>query len=313
MPMRLGFSIRVYGCPDLPSHDARPGHQAPHLSVSLAYLRDILLYLQANDIHMYRMHSQLLPSSAQSQVADPREQVDECAVELVATGDLAREADVRLSFHPHSTVVLNALNEDQAARSAAHLDALAVLMDAMGLGPESVIVLHVGGVYDDRLTSRERFLRRYEALPQAVRRRLVLENDDRRFSHADVRAIHKVCGIPLVFDNLHHLVLNPEGIPMRQALAYSLATWPKELIPKIHFVTPRTEMRRLDGSSQIRVPQWTEHSDFVNPFEFIAFVRMAEGLRPFDIMLEAKARDIALLKLRQDMQRFAPELAEQIR
>ena len=64
MPMRLGFSIRVYGCPDLPSHDARPGHQAPHLSVSLAYLRDILLYLQANDIHMYRMHSQLLPSSA---------------------------------------------------------------------------------------------------------------------------------------------------------------------------------------------------------------------------------------------------------
>jgi UV DNA damage endonuclease len=32
-------------------------------------------------------------------------------------------------------------------------------------------------------------------------------------------------------------------------------------------------------------------------------------LLPFDVMLEAKARDLALLQLRDDLLRFAPDLA----
>lgn len=95
---------------------------------------------------------------------------------------------------------------------------------------------------------------------------------------------------------------------MREALTYCLGTWPEDTVPKVHFSTPRTEMRPLEGSSRLKVPTWEEHSDFVNPFEFAAFVRSASGLREFDIMLETKARDLALLKLRQDLGRFAPEL-----
>jgi len=280
--------------------------------VSLAHLHDILRYLQANDIHMYRMHSRLLPHAPHRQLTDMRKQIDECAVQLAAMGALSRQWGVRLSVHPGSIVVLNALNEDQAARSEAHLKAQAALMDAMGLGSEAVIVVHVGGVYDDPSTSIERFIRRYEALPRPVQRRLALENDDRRFSHADVLTIHEACGARLVFDNLHHLVLNPEGIPMREALAYSLATWRDGVKPKVHFCTPRTEMRSLPGSSRIKAPTWTEHGDFVSPFEFAAFMHLAEGLRPFDVMLEAKARDLALLKLREDMARFAPKLAREV-
>ena len=310
--MRLGFSIRVYGCPDLPSYDARPWYREPHLSVSLAYLHDILRYLQANDIHMYRMHSRLLPRPADNEATDCRAQIEECASQLAALGKLAREADVRLSFHPYSIVLLSALNEEQASRSGVHLETQAALMDAMALGDEATIVVHVGGIYEGAAAAGERFIRRYEALPGEVRRRLALENDDRCFSHADVWAIHQKCGVRLVFDQLHHLVLNPGGIPMREALEHSLRTWPEDLTPKIHFSSPRTEMRPLKGSSRIKVPSWTEHSDFVDPFSFIAFMRMAEGLRAFDVMLEGKARDLAVLKLREDLQRFAPELAKRI-
>lgn len=280
--------------------------------MSLAYLHDILRYLQANDVHMYRMHSRLLPRLPEHPSIEGRRQIDECAVQLAAMGELAQKWDVRLSFHPGSAVVLNALNEDQAARSVEILLAQATLMDSMGLGTEAVIVVHVGGVYDDATTSLERFVRRHEALPDSVKRRLAVENDDRRFSHADTRTIHQACGVRLVFDNLHHLVLDPEGVPMREALSYSLATWPDGVAPKVHFGTPRTEMRSLPGSSRIKAPTWTEHSDFVSPFEFVAFIGLAEGLRPFDIMLEAKARDLALLKLREDLSRFAPELASRV-
>lgn len=138
--MRLGFPVRVYGCRNLPSHDARRWPDRPHLSVSLAYLRDILLYLKANHIRMYRMHSRLAPHIAHPELSDLRSQINECATELAAIGQLALECDVRLSFHPPSAVVLNALNEDQASRSVACLGALAAVMDAMNLGDEAVIV-----------------------------------------------------------------------------------------------------------------------------------------------------------------------------
>ena len=55
-------------------------------------------------------------------------------------------------------------------------------------------------------------------------------------------------------------------------------------------------------------PIWTGHSDFTNPFEFATFMRMANGL-DFDVMMEGKAKDISLLKLRPDLLRFAPDVA----
>lgn len=304
----LGFSIRVFGR-ELPSHDARPWPAEASLSMSLACVRDIMLYLRANGIHMYRLHSGVLPYSSERTLAELLQEIAYCHSQLAEVGALARMADIRLSFHPYSAIVLNALNEEQAQCSSERVTALAALLDAMDLGPEAVIVLHVGGVYDDPQRARERFVRRYEALPPQVKERLALEQDDRRFSHADTRWIHERCGIRLLFDNLHHLVLNPEGVPPHSALAYCLATWPPGVRPKIHFATPRTEMRLIEGTSRIKVPTWTEHSDFVNPFQFIAFLREMGELPPFDIMLEAKARDLALLKLRQDLARFAPDLA----
>jgi len=306
--MRLGFSVRILGYPNLPAYDARR-ERPRHLSAGLAHLRDILFYLRENHIRMYRMHSGLVPEADDSDSSAPQQQMGDCARELSAVGMLARECDVRLSFHPYSSVVLNALNEEQVAQSVARLEAQAAMLDAMDLGLEAVIVTHVGGVYDNLAASSERFVRCYEMLPEAVRRRLALENDDHRFSHAEVRTIHRACGIPIVFDNLHHLVLNPQGIPMREALAASLSTWPPGVQPKIHFSTPRTEMRPLEGASRVKLPTWTEHSDFVNPFEFLAFLEMARSLGPFDVMLEAKARDLALLALRADVARFAPQQA----
>ncbi|OGO05833.1 MAG: hypothetical protein A2Y73_01650 [Chloroflexi bacterium RBG_13_56_8] len=312
MEMRLGFPVRVYGCPNLPSHDARHWADSPHLSVSLAYLRDILHYLHANHIHMYRMHERLAPHILHPELPDLWKQIEECAIELAAIGELAKDFEVRLSFHPSSAVMLNALNEEQVSRSVTLLRALASLFEAMNLGPDAVIVLHVGGVYDRPTNSRDRFIQRYEKLPQAVRRHLALENDGRRFSFADIQAIHQACGIRLVFDTLHHQVLNMHDIPTHQALAYCLDTWPEDRVPKVHFSTPRSEIRPLEGTSHLKVPTWEEHSDFVNPFEFAAFMRSARELRKFDVMLEAKARDLALIKLRQDLDKFAPELAHEL-
>ena len=64
--------------------------------------------------------------------------------------------------------------------------------------------------------------------------------------------------------------------------------------------------------AEVRQTRWNYHSDYVNPFEFIDFLRMAEGLRPFDVMLEVRAKDLALRQLRDDLARFAPDLADKL-
>jgi UV DNA damage endonuclease len=231
-------------------------------------------------------------------------------------GELARRHDIRLSFHPGQHVVLNSPEPVLACHSAADLMVQATILDAMGCGPEAVIVAHLGGLYEDRQRARERFVSAFGALPAPAQRRLALENDDIRFGVSDTLWVHCETGIPLVFDALHHRLNNPEGRSPHEALAACLATWPAGVTPKIHFSSPRTELNVEPAAGRsgpaIRPPQWRNHADYVNPFEFIDFMRGADGLRPFDVMLEVKAKDMALLQLRRDLATYAPELAEEL-
>jgi hypothetical protein len=156
----------------------------------------------------------------------------------------------------------------------------------------------------------------YKRLPEPVRRRLVLEHDDVRFSAADTLWIHEHTGVRLVFDHQHFWCLNPDRLDLRDTLARMLATWPEGVRPKVHFSSPRTELReikRKDATTRkttlVNVaPVWTGHADFCHPFEFISFMRLGQGLE-FDVMLEAKAKDLALIRLRPDLLRYAPDVA----
>jgi UV DNA damage endonuclease len=271
---------------------------------------------------MYRMASQLVPYATHPEMPAFHGQVEECARELAALGEKARALDLRLSFHPSQYVVLNAPDEALAARGMAEVEVQARVLEAMGLGPEAVVVVHVGGLYEGRAAARERFARRAEGLSAAARARLVVENDERAFSLADLLWIHQRTGLRVVFDYLHHLN-NPGGMDVAEAALAALRTWPAAQTPKVHFSSPRTEMRLVSQRDPatgrqvevLRPPLWTQHSDYVNPFEFVAFLRRmeAEGARPFDVMLEAKAKDLALLRLREDLASLAPEWAARVR
>ena len=111
----------------------------------------------------------------------------------------------------------------------------------------------------------------------------------------------------MVWDILHHHCNDPDGIPDREALELALATWPAEETPKIHYSSPKTAMeerkkrvgRRVERSWAL--PQLRAHADMIDPIAFEHFVtETAEGL-DFDVMLEAKAKDLALLRLREQL------------
>jgi len=316
--MRLGFAVKVIGRPGLKASDTRRWQNSPHLSVSLAYLRDILSYLKQIDVHMYRLSSDLAPYVTHPDLPQFHSQIDECADELWAVGELARQSDIRLSFHPGPHTVLNSPDKTIADKAIADLSAHASMLDLMGLGPEAVINIHVGGLYGDKPAAMARFVGRALTLPEKIRERLVLENDDRVYRVDDTYAIHQQTGIRLVLDQLHHLCNHSPGQSLGQALALTLSTWPADQTPKIHFSSPRTALIAAGNGTRanaqepgFRLPRLGQHAALIDPFAFIDLLRLAPCReRDLDVMLECKAKDVALLRLREQLTRLAPDLVE---
>ncbi len=316
-PLKLGFAVKVLGTAGLKSNDSRRWQQHPHLRVSLGYLARIFDYLEANGIRMYRISSDLAPYVTHPGMPQFHRQIAECADELQALGRRARNLDLRLSFHPSQFIVLNSPNPVLVEKSIADLAAQAEMLDRMELGREAVLVVHAGGSYGDREAGCGRWIETYQTLSSEIRRRLVLENDDQRYSASDVLKIHHATGVPLIFDHQHFWCFNPEQLELSETVRRFLKTWPRGVRPKIHFSSPRTELRQLKRKDRktrkrtivLQPPVWSGHADFCQPFEFITFMRMLRGC-DFDVMLEAKSKDLALLRLERDLQRFAPDVAQ---
>jgi UV DNA damage endonuclease len=305
--MRLGFAVKVLGEGGLPTHDARRWQSGPHLRWSVEAMHGVLDYLARNDIAMYRMTASLAPYATHPDLPQFHRQVAEAAEELAALGARANELDIRLSTHPSQYIVLN--SEDPAVRDAAvrDVECQAQILDVMGLGPEAAVVLHVGGAAGGHDAAMDRFLEGFERLSDRARERLVIENDDRTFALSHVLDLHERTGLKVVWDILHHHCNDPDGIPDREALERALATWPDGVTPKIHFSSPKTAMeerskrvgRRVERSWVL--PQLRAHADVIDPIAFEHFLRETAAGLDFDVMLEAKAKDLALLRLREQI------------
>jgi UV DNA damage endonuclease len=305
--VKLGFAVKVLGAGGLPSHDTRRWQSDPHLRVSLEYLRAIFGYLEDAGIGMYRMTASLAPYATHPDMPQFHGQVEECGEELAALGEEARRIGLRLSSHPGQYVVLN--SEDPRVRdlAVAELELQATLMDAMGLGPEAVVVLHVGGAAGGMDAGLDRFEAGVERLSAAARARLVVENDDRTYALGHVLALHERTGLRVVWDILHHHCNDPDGVGDREALERALGTWPRGATPKIHYSSPKTAVeerkkkvgRRVERS--LVLPQLRAHADLIDPIGFEHFLRETAAGLDFDVMLEAKAKDLALLRLREQL------------
>ncbi|HMJ02523.1 MAG TPA: UV DNA damage repair endonuclease UvsE, partial [Conexibacter sp.] len=233
----------------------------------------------------------------------------ECEEELAIIGALARALDVRLSTHPGQYTVLNSERPAVQAAAIAELEVQAALLDAMGLGREAVVVLHVGGTAGGVEAGLDRFLAGFERLSERARARLAVENDDRSFALTDVLRLAARTDVPVVWDVLHHRCHDPARIGDREALAAALATWRADATPKIHWSSPRldVEERRVRDGRRVErrlvLPQLRAHADLVDPIGVEAFLRGVAPERDFDVMLEAKAKDLALLRLREQLER----------
>lgn len=307
---RLGFAVRVVGQPAIRSDARRAGsHQ---LQMGLLALRDILGYLGQQQIHYYRLSDHLLP------LHDPAlawQQLAGCPAELALIGEQVRLQQVRLGVHARHGVALGSAEPQIVARSQHELTLLAHLLEALHATPEGCIVVHVGGSVAERQATLERFVRHYQQLPVGVQRRVAVEHDTAGFDLADLLWLHQQCGVAVIFDYLHWQLQGRQQLPLAVALGLALATWPSGVRPEVHLSSARTEAHLLPArrgqAAQILPPRYGQHADFIDLADLLRLLEAGRGLPPFDLMLEAKAGDLAVLRLRHELSRLAaqPRLA----
>ena len=185
-------------------------------------------------------------------------------------------------MHPGQYTVLNSPRPKVLEASLAELAYHARVLDLLGLDRTAKIQLHVGGVYGDKEAAMARFVRRVGDLDQAVHDRLVVENDERSYTLEDCLQIHTACGIPVLFDALHH-ELNPDGRSIPEALTAAAATWGAgDGLPMVDYSSPLPDGRR--GS----------HARALDEAHFRRFLAQSQP-HDFDLMLEVKDKERSAL------------------
>ena len=250
----------------------------------------ILKYNKALNIDVYRLTSKLIPLATHDELSDWDYQQD-FKEQFIEIGDFIKSNNFRVSAHPDHFTLLNPKDEKVLEDSIKDLDYHIRLFEAMGLHHSKYkLVIHVGGVYANKTKSIDRFKENFTKLPDRIRRRIMLENDDKSYSATDVLNICEELKIPMVLDVHHHNCIN-NGENIEQLLPRIYDTWiGEEYPPKIHFSSPKSDK------------DFRSHADYINVDEFRMFMEIAKRQqRDIDVMLEAKMKDNALIELSNEL------------
>jgi UV DNA damage endonuclease len=247
---------------------------------NLLGLETILRWNAEHGVNLFRIGQSLIPFA--SHPAFPYDWEAEHGDDLRGIGELARSLGIRLSMHPGQFIQPGSLRPQVSERSLAELRYVARVFHLIG-SSDSVIVLHMGGAYEDRAASTARFVETVRS-ETGVLRYLALENDERRWTVADIVQTACSLDVPAITDAFHH-GLNPGGLALREALDHSLPTWEmRDARPKIHL------------SSQDPEKQAGAHAYSVDLEDWHALLAALDG-RDADVMVEAKGKEQALVPL----------------
>jgi UV DNA damage endonuclease len=247
-------------------------------------LEKIIDWNQSNGIKLYRMSSEMFPWATEYEFTQLKDW-KEISIILKKCGDKAFQYNQRLTFHPGPFNVLVSPKESVVENTIKDLEVHGRIMDAMGLSktPYNVINIHCNGVYGDKISAMDRFIKNFKRLSESVKTRLTLENDDKAsmYSVKDLMYIHEKTGIPIVFDYHHHQFCTGD-LSENDALKLASTTWPKGITQLTHY----SESKALHENNSKLKPQ--AHSDYINTLPNTYGVDI-------DIEIEAKAKDLAIL------------------
>jgi len=262
--------------------NASPENLDRLIGMNLLNLSRILDYNIKRRINLFRISSDVIPFGSHPINRNPWWATHAEALE--ALGRKINLAGMRVSMHPGQYTVLNSPDRDIVARAVDDLEYHTRFLDALGLPSQHKVILHVGGHYGDHVEAAARFRENYAELPEGIRSRLVIENDE-KFDIAQVVELAQFLQMPVVFDVFHHSCRPPrDKRSVREWIDLCQSTWKdKDGVQKIHYSQQEPGLRAGAHSSTIKLESFLE---FYRDLPY----------RPLDIMLEVKDKDLSAIK-----------------
>ncbi len=251
-------------------------------------LYKILEWNHENGFNFFRITSNLFPWSSEYKLSDMPDYEEICNI-LSKAGRYAIDNDIRITSHPGPFNVLTSPHEHVVENCINDLSIHGEVFDLMNLSrtPYNKINIHIGGAYGDKVSAMERFCTNFHRLPDSVKTRLTVENDDKAtmYSVTDLyEGVYCKIGIPIVFDYHHHRFCDG-GLSEEDALEVAISTW-GNIVPVVHY----SESRNIEQEDDKIRPQ--AHSDYVRDYIDTYGNRV-------DIMVEAKHKELAVLKYKE--------------
>ncbi|NCB41850.1 MAG: UV DNA damage repair endonuclease UvsE [Clostridia bacterium] len=286
--MRIGYACLAVGVPDTKQSSCRKSHATEEVLSgvtrnNLRALDHIIDYNIRNDILLFRISSDLIPFG--SSPVNFLNWSEMFQAEWEEIGYKIKQSGMRVSMHPGQYTVLNSNDADVVRRAIKDLEYHALILDNMGLDATHKIILHVGGVYQDKQTAVKRFKQNYQILDESIKKRLVIENDDQSYSIEDVLEIGESLDIPVIFDNLHHALNGVKNsVTPYDWIQRCKSTWKmKDGAQKIHYSQQNLNKRPGSHSEHIRIDDFVDFCSSLNRSDI-------------DIMLEVKDKNLSAVK-----------------
>ncbi|MBY0121489.1 UV DNA damage repair endonuclease UvsE [Bacillus sp. S/N-304-OC-R1] len=257
-------------------------------ALNLHHSKRILYYNIAHEIEVYRFSSALVPLATHPEVM--WDFITPFKKEWTELGQLIKQNNLRVSFHPSQYTLFTSPRDEVTMNAVKDMEYHYKMLQAMNVHDTGLINIHIGGSYGDKKETLTRFHQNLKTLPVEIKKRMTLENDDKTYDVHETLITCEQESIPMVLD-YHHFMANKGDVELDHYLQRIFNTWTTfNMVPKVHISSPKSDQA------------YRSHADFVSLEFVLPFLKMAKELgQDFDIMIEAKQKNLAMQRLVEEV------------
>lgn len=261
--------------------------------ICLANVYDLPKMLRWNDrynIKFLRLSSEMFPFASHSEYGYTLAPF--AAEALAEVGKVVAELGHRVTTHPgqftqlgspRASVIENAMRDLNY-----HDELLSLLKLPEQHNKDAVMIMHMGGIFEGKAETLQRFRNTYPKLSQSVKNRLVLENDDMGWSVHDLLPVCEELNIPMVLD-YHHNNIVFDASQIREGTKDIM-----DIYPRIRATWEKKGIRQKMHYSEPTPPAITPHHRRKHNPRVATLPPCAPDM---DLMIEAKDKEQAVFEL----------------
>lgn len=254
------------------------------IKINLNCLSQILEYNRKNNFYFFRITSDLIPFASHPVMEFNWQK--HFKPTFIQIGQFIKTNKMRITMHPGQYTVLNSNNQDVYQRSLYELFYHVDVLDLMELDSSAKVVIHVGGVYGNKIQSMNRFVERYKLLEERIKNRLVIENDETSYNLNDCMKIYEKTKIPIILDVYHHECFNSSETVKEAFNIFSKSWKDGDGLPIVHYSSQKVGGKKGNHAKSIDLTNFNKFIETTLDFNF-------------DLMLEIKDKENSALKALQ--------------